>query len=213
MKTSRLEDIKGGVSPKTCMKCHDGEDGFEKARPVVMLDSSFRIPRRAEKGSLKFSHKAHVGADVDCSKCHGETIEAGVVPSATAARFALQRTTMKSCMQCHVKEQAETSCLTCHDKVSPPTGHMNAFWMRSEGHGLQSSLKTADCAVCHDKTGQVGDCADCHMGTDARKMHGAIYRYSHGTDVKFKKMDCATCHQPLNQFCGDCHEGKGRPAR
>jgi hypothetical protein len=51
------------------------------------------------------------------------------------------------------------------------------------------------------------------MGTDARAVHGLNYRFNHGTDVKFKKMDCAVCHQPLEQFCGDCHEGAGRPSR
>jgi hypothetical protein len=51
------------------------------------------------------------------------------------------------------------------------------------------------------------------MGGDARKVHGANYRYAHGVDVKFKRMNCSTCHQPLDKFCADCHEGTGRPLR
>ena len=66
--------------------------------------------------------------------------------------------------------------------------------------------------MCHDQ-GSVTTCEECHAGTDARKVHGLNYRFNHGPDVRFHKLDCATCHAPLDQFCADCHEGKGKATR
>lgn len=210
--TARLDSAK--VSHKTCVKCHDDDESYKEVKPLVMTDPSFAIRERAEKGSLKFSHKAHSQAQVDCAQCHGDVLPKGAAPAGLSDANPLS---MRSCMECHVRK-AEVSCLTCHDKVEKPLNHLSAAWLKSEGHGLQSNLKGQDCAMCHDEAmagvgADVGDCAECHMGTDARKVHGLNYRLNHGTDVKFKKLDCAVCHAPLEQFCGDCHEGKGRPAR
>lgn len=198
------------VNHKTCLKCHDDDEDFKTVKPLTMTDPSFAIRNRAEKGSLKFSHKAHVGAKVECAQCHGDVLPKGAAPAGLAEADPLS---MRNCMECHV-QKAEVSCLTCHDKVEKPLSHLSAAWLKSEGHGLQSNLKGKDCAMCHEQGhAEGGECNDCHMGVDARKVHGLNYRFNHGTDVKFKKMDCSVCHQPLEQFCGDCHEGKGRPAR
>ena len=201
-----LEDL-APVSDKTCIKCHDDDSGFTVVRPLVMTDLSFKIHEKSEKGSLKFSHKTHgKKAGMECARCHGEVLDVG---AAAPAKRGPNPLAMKSCMECHVKK-AEISCLTCHDEVEKPLNHLSVAWLRSEGHGLASNLKGQDCEMCHEQT---GDCAECHMGTDARKVHGLNYRFNHGTDVRFGKSDCSVCHQPLDQFCADCHEGVGGPAR
>ncbi len=206
MNSRGLEDVVP-VPDKTCTKCHADDTGFTLVRPLVITDLSYKIRDRAEKGSLKFSHKAHgKKASMECAQCHGEELAKGVPLPALKGPDPMA---MKSCMECHVKK-AEISCLTCHDKVEKPLNHLSVAWMRSEGHGLASNLKGKDCEMCHEQT---GDCAECHMGTDARKVHGLNYRFNHGTDVRFGKSDCSVCHQPLDQFCADCHEGAGGPAR
>jgi hypothetical protein len=124
------------------------------------------------------------------------------------AKKATNQLAMKNCMDCHL-QKAEISCLTCHTKVYKPINHMTDIWLKGQSHGLESNLSNQDCAMCHEK-GEVTSCAECHMGGDSRLVHGLNYRFNHGVDVKFKKSDCSSCHTPLDQFCSDCHEGKGR---
>jgi Cytochrome c7 and related cytochrome c len=195
----------------TCSKCHADDTTFKVEFPYTQADSSFRIPKRSLPGDFKFDHKAHVSSKVACAECHGEAVKPGA--SSVGVRVGTTETLMgmRNCMECHMKK-AEVSCLTCHDKMEKPLGHLSSAWIHSEGHGLQSNLKSKDCALCHENN-KTTSCAECHMGTDASKVHGANYRFNHGEDVTFKKLDCAVCHQPLQQFCGDCHEGKGRTTR
>lgn len=209
MNSTTLAGARVGLTLKACEKCHSDDSEFTTPKPIVMVDSSFRI-KRSEMEDLKFDHKAHVSAKVACAACHGLLAgpdSAGVATPAPGKYLV----TMKSCMECHV-QKAEVSCLTCHDKIDKPLNHKSDMWARSGGHGLESNLNNQDCSMCHDK-GSITTCDECHMGADARKVHGPNYRYNHGVDVKFKKLDCSVCHAPLDQFCADCHEGKGRQLR
>lgn len=209
--STTLADARLGLKLNACAKCHSDDTNFNTPKPIVLADSSFRI-QRADGPDLKFNHKAHIGANVECASCHGQLIgppDSGqAVVAVVPAKNLLE---MQSCMECHVKK-AEVACLTCHTKIDKPISHMSAAWVRGEAHGLQSELGNQDCSMCHEK-GQVTTCAECHMGSDARKVHGLNYRFNHGVDVKFKKSDCSVCHAPLDQFCADCHEGKGRQLR
>jgi len=214
IKSTSLADSRVGLTLKACVKCHSDDSTFQTPKPIVLIDASFRI-KRAEDADLKFNHKAHLSANVDCASCHGQLVAPGdSAPAATAAPASVPMKNllaMQSCMECHVRK-ADVSCLTCHTKIDKPLNHMSDVWLRGEGHGLQSNLNNQDCSMCHEK-GEVTTCAECHMGNDARKVHGLNYRFKHGVDVKFKKSDCSVCHAPLDQFCADCHEGKGRQLR
>lgn len=204
MYSTTLAESRVGLTLKACEKCHADDSEFTTPKPIVLADPSFRI-QRMDAGGLKFNHKAHISAKVQCTACHGDVL----VPGDSVAALKIPNPlTMKSCMECHL-QRAEISCLTCHDKIEKPVDHLSATWLRSQGHGMQSNLRDPDCALCHDK-GQITTCDECHMGGDARKVHGPNYRFNHGIDVRFKKLDCSVCHAPLDQFCADCHEGKGR---
>ncbi len=206
--STSLAGARVGLTLKSCEKCHSDDSNFKSPKPIVLIDPSFRI-NRTDDAELKFDHKAHTTAKVECATCHGQLVAPGeFVPAAQKVENLLG---MKSCMECHVRK-AEISCLTCHTKVEKPLNHIGAVWLRGQGHGLESNLNNQDCSMCHEK-GEVTTCAECHMGSDARKVHGLNYRFNHGTDVKFKKSDCSVCHAPLDQFCSDCHEGKGRKLR
>lgn len=208
IKSSTLAESRVGLTLKACVQCHSDDSNFNAPKPIVMADSSFRI-KRADGPDLKFNHKAHITAKVECASCHGELVAPG--DSAAAAAPPKNLLAMQGCMECHVKK-AEVSCLTCHTKIDKPLNHMSDAWVRGSGHGTQSTLDGQDCSMCHEK-GAITTCAECHLGGDARKVHGANFRFNHGVDVKFKKSDCSVCHAPLDQFCSDCHEGKGRQLR
>lgn len=204
MNSTSLSQARAGLTLKSCDKCHSDDSNFSAPKPIVLVDPSFRI-ERAVAPDFKFNHKAHAASKVACASCHGELADPEI-PAQSAS--AGSRLGMRDCMECHL-QKADVSCLSCHDKVEKPLSHMLASWKRSEGHGLKSGLAEKDCAMCHED-GQVTTCSDCHLGDDAKKVHGLNYRFNHGIDVKFKKLDCAVCHAPLDQFCADCHEGKGR---
>lgn len=210
--STTLAGARVGLTLKACEKCHSDDSAFAKPKPIVLADPSFRIVRM-EDPTLKFDHKAHVTAKVQCSECHGQVSQPAPAGDSTVKSAPqVNLLTMKNCMQCHMQKQtADVACLSCHTKVEKPLTHMSAVWLKSQGHGLQANLGK-DCSMCHEQ-GAVTTCEECHAGTDARKVHGPNYRFSHGPDVRFHKMDCATCHAPLDQFCADCHEGKGKAAR
>lgn len=56
---------------------------------------------------VRFSHKRHVLARVECRECHGdvERMEAAAQVSSL---------TMGFCLQCHRSRNASVDCLTCH---------------------------------------------------------------------------------------------------
>jgi hypothetical protein len=56
---------------------------------------------------VRFSHEAHVLANVDCAHCHGD-----VAAMTRTARVA--PLTMGWCVECHRATRAPDDCLTCH---------------------------------------------------------------------------------------------------
>lgn len=56
---------------------------------------------------VRFSHKAHVRAGVDCSTCHGD------VASMSIARQA-ESLSMGWCVDCHAEREASRDCVVCH---------------------------------------------------------------------------------------------------
>lgn len=56
---------------------------------------------------VRFSHKAHVRAGVDCSECHGD------VASMSIARQA-ESLSMGWCVDCHAEREASRDCVICH---------------------------------------------------------------------------------------------------
>jgi hypothetical protein len=56
---------------------------------------------------VRFSHKPHIRAGVNCSDCHGdvETMEAAV---------QVESLSMGWCLDCHKEREASRDCLICH---------------------------------------------------------------------------------------------------
>jgi len=70
-----------------------------KAIPWIKV---YTLPR-----FVHFSHEAHVLAQVDCARCHGD-----VASMRRVARVA--PLTMGWCIDCHRASRAPDDCLTCH---------------------------------------------------------------------------------------------------
>ena len=56
---------------------------------------------------VRFSHKAHVRAGVDCATCHGD------VASMAIAR-QVESLSMGWCVDCHTAREASRDCVVCH---------------------------------------------------------------------------------------------------
>lgn len=56
---------------------------------------------------VRFSHKAHIRAGVDCATCHGD------VASMAIAR-QVESLSMGWCVDCHTEREASRDCVICH---------------------------------------------------------------------------------------------------
>ena len=56
---------------------------------------------------VRFTHKRHIKAGVDCTVCHGEVKTMGQVHQVRSLE-------MGWCVQCHRQNNAPTDCWTCH---------------------------------------------------------------------------------------------------
>lgn len=56
---------------------------------------------------VRFTHKAHVRAGVDCASCHGDVQQMDIAQQ-------VEPLTMGWCLDCHKARQATRDCLACH---------------------------------------------------------------------------------------------------
>src|SRR5690606_13645868 len=105
-----------GLPPvATCMGCHTVVAGSENADQVARLrDYSSRgeaIPwNRIYKvvDHVQFPHMRHIAGGVECSACHGNVAEIGVIQEVN------QPLTMGWCVNCHLEMGASRDCTVCH---------------------------------------------------------------------------------------------------
>jgi len=96
----------------TCMTCHEtiGLDRAEvqKLRAHVARAEPVAWSRvHVLPSYVRFTHKRHVRAGVDCAVCHGD------VASMTRVK-RVRPLTMGWCVTCHRARGAPTDCATCH---------------------------------------------------------------------------------------------------
>ena len=102
-----------GVPPlSVCMECHKNvkkdspevkklTEHWEKQEPVEW-SKIHRVPWH-----VRFDHKRHVQAGVDCTVCHGEV-------KAMSQVRQMRSLEMGWCVRCHEQNNAPTDCLACH---------------------------------------------------------------------------------------------------
>jgi hypothetical protein len=57
---------------------------------------------------VRWTHRAHLQADVKCETCHGDVSQMASAVEATSV------TTMAVCIRCHEQHKAKADCVTCH---------------------------------------------------------------------------------------------------
>jgi hypothetical protein len=97
----------------TCMGCHAvvARDRPAITRLAELSRSGQPIPWVRVYQLLpgvKWTHRKHVQAGVQCETCHGAVGELEAMAEITAV------TGMASCVSCHQARQASVACVTCH---------------------------------------------------------------------------------------------------
>lgn len=241
-KTAAKEAAAGMPTFKSCNKCHEAIDAKKapergiknflvETKPVWSHITDFRT---VGPDTIKFSHKVHVDAKMQCTTCHKG------IENATAITAKL-RVTMKECIDCHAKtnvgENVRNDCTICHTVISKewkPENHQ-ANWKLLHGReaGFIGKNTTASCEMCHTQASCVkchreeaptthtnfwrerghaviadadrAQCKVCHTEDSCLRCHQTITPQSHKGN--FSAQHCATCHFPLKQEgCIACHK-------
>jgi hypothetical protein len=74
-----------------------------KTRKEIPWVRVYQIP-----SYVAFSHKVHLDAGAQCSKCHGEVAQREVL-------FKEGNISMGACMNCHRENKASNDCSYCHE--------------------------------------------------------------------------------------------------
>lgn len=105
-----------GIPPvASCMGCHAYVSGNENPQEIEKLRDYWdrgeaipwnRIYRTADH--VQFPHMRHIAAGVDCTACHGNVAEMGVIQEVN------QPLLMGWCLNCHIEMGASRDCTVCH---------------------------------------------------------------------------------------------------
>jgi hypothetical protein len=95
-----------------CMTCHQtigqGQPEIEKVRNAWSKQQAIdwqRVHRLPDH--TRFTHDAHVQANIACSTCHGDVANMQQVVQVRSLKMA-------DCVACHQQNNAPTECSTCH---------------------------------------------------------------------------------------------------
>lgn len=99
-------------STETCMDCHrvvkPGSAEVKKVAQAFQESKSIPWVRVTDMPDfVRFTHRRHLQAGVDCMSCHGDLSRMDRVYKAKAL-------SMGECLTCHEAKGASTDCLTCH---------------------------------------------------------------------------------------------------
>ncbi|HEX7477620.1 MAG TPA: cytochrome c3 family protein [Polyangiales bacterium] len=104
--------VAGIPSVRRCMGCH--RFVASDKQPIQALSQLFKDgqapswPRVYDlPDHVYFSHRMHIRAGLDCSKCHGNVAAMSKVTRVSPMK-------MGWCMTCHKQRGASTECITCH---------------------------------------------------------------------------------------------------
>lgn len=234
------DDTYYSVTPRDCVRCHDGE-----IEPTVSWDGPTR-----SSSNLVFVHVEHISEvarvndpPLACGDCHGP-LETG------RPRMDVARADPATCTGCHAHSAPEhlaagASCSTCHAPLAetpalsveriaafprPPSHDSSGFLFE---HGAIGGVAGESCAVCHARE----TCARCHLNADAlprvqrlapdarvaalaseeapewpepASHERAGWDFGHGEVAAAGPQECANCHAEAS--CRTCHGDADIPA-
>jgi hypothetical protein len=109
---ARRGPVAGLPSLQRCVGCH-AQVAKDKPEVVKLMGYwSRREPIPWQRvhdlpDYVRFNHKRHVLAEVDCRECHGEVRQMEAATQVASLEMGF-------CLACHKRRGASTDCLTCH---------------------------------------------------------------------------------------------------
>lgn len=211
--------------PAACGACHRGLPAniAELPAPGPALEAQIE---RSELPAphLKFNHRQHAEAQIQCERCHGDLRQIDLATRAQLPRMALclgchsdglrrgesagRRAPTARCPACHIQQGDGTLETRLPSGVLVPSGEL-----RGDDHSLTFSRQHRQvalsepsyCANCHTQPW----CQRCHNGVvKPLDIHGGDYISRHGQDARRNQPDCGSCHRQQT-FCLACHERLG----
>ncbi|HLX59853.1 MAG TPA: cytochrome c3 family protein [Planctomycetota bacterium] len=210
-KTAAKEAAAGMPTFKSCNKCHEGIDA---KKPPERSIQKFLVDGKAEfshvtqlvsiaPDTIKFSHKTHVDAKLQCTTCHkGIDVSTTLIPSKI-------KLTMNQCIDCHSKqhvgENVSNNCQICHtyiDRKWKPESHL-VNWQKIHGRQANFVTKgtTESCDLCHRNETM---CIKCHRETPPSNHTNFWRERGHGVNADFDRAQCKVCH--TEDSCLRCHQ-------
>ena len=190
----------------TCATCHTDETDMSKGTDKCTMchtnaDYSSTMPiDKVLMPDIKFDHRPHADAKVDCQSCHKVFDKIGVTGNEMLP-------TMNTCITCHTAKKVPngTDCATCHvnpNIQSTKPAYHTAEWIHTHGKGLSQASIQGTCNTCH--TVQSGnDCNSCHQREKPPTHNAGWTLGAHTIAARANPQSCATCH--TQQQCLDCH--------
>jgi hypothetical protein len=104
--------VAGIPSVRRCVECHrtiaTNQVEIQKVMTAWEAGEPIRWVRVHDLPDyVRFTHKRHVLAGVECETCHGNV-------GAMGAARQVSPLTMGWCLDCHQARRATTDCLACH---------------------------------------------------------------------------------------------------
>lgn len=185
----------------TCLSCHEGQTApndcknchrkLEQIAPGLGEPAVHLEPDAKTRKSCAKCHDVKVW----CEKCHGVEMPHPGTWRVQHGAIALKQSDV--CVKCH-QSTDKTFCIRCHGVEMPHT----AYWYSS--HGDIARRDPQMCYQCHQSRERF--CNECHhAGFAPTPQWGET---QHGGVVVIQGAGaCFACH--AEQFCADCHAGKG----
>jgi hypothetical protein len=217
-----LEDaFDGAFPPSDCTTCHTSyvtdPPVFDEDITQVTADNFREVDNapallHIPAPNIKFPHKAHADAKIECAHCHGDMEQVQL-----ATRHNLP--TMDLCLDCHTSasDSPPDTCDTCH--VTEVDGRLKtAFSLPTAPKSQLSAQPTTG------RLSMINFDIPMPMGQDARggqalllmptgrfrpDDHRFDYLEKHRRSASSDEAYCATCH--TKAFCTDCHNGVIKP--
>jgi len=193
-------DDAGLPAMKQCQVCHKGidEELPEHKRIVTRFGKEpvwSHVTEISEE--VRFSHKAHQEAKVQCDECHQGIAKSSAVTDKV-------HVDMDACIKCHKRKGAAAECSTCHQKIRKDVSPDNHKHQWERFHGQVARAKTGgsqnDCGLCHTEP----SCTACHQ-EEAPRNHTNQWRHrGHLIAASMDRENCAVCHK--SDFCDRCHQ-------
>lgn len=181
----------------------------------------------SEEREIRFSHRVHAGAGLECAACHAEIQESKALDGRVLPKEL-------KCLECHADWKQAGQCQKCHLEQPPRSWPARVRTVRID-HAAHLPRVNGDCTACHKALPEPSEtlrltppmevclschnhqqdyrqnrCQPCHLEMThlglrpvAYFSHEGNYLSAHRLAARTAAGTCAQCHEQT--FCSDCH--------